>query len=287
MLKKVFKYDFQAIKRYWWLLAAIIPGVALVAALLFRFALSIMSSPNVSDLTSVIATMELMLAVIMIALILSSFIVTEILLFVRFYKHFFSDEGYLTFTLPVSRRTLFLSKTLNAMVWSILHIMLIGLAVIICCLIIPIPSKGVISFVVFEGISTMIKELWELFGPWLIVYIIEGVIIALLYLFFTTSLIHMCITIGAVIAKRAKLFVGIALWYGITAAISFVSEFLISFGLGFALPGFVTIASNINDATGMVIFALFGMLACLTMAALGFIFYSITIDKIERKLNLA
>lgn len=287
MLKKVFKYDFQAIKRYWWLIAIIIPGVATVAAFLLRHALSITDGHNISPIASVISMMEMMLAILMIALIMSSFLVTEILLFIRFYKHFYSDEGYLTFTLPVSRRTLFLSKTLNAMVWSVFHFLLLCASALICFIIAPIPEEGIISFGVFEGLFNLFKGMWELFGGWTLVYTLELIIFAVLYLFFTTALIHMCITIGAVIAKRAKLFVGIAIWYGITTAISFVSEFLIAFGLGFALPGFLTIADDMTMNEGCAIFALFGLLGCLVIGALGFICYSITMDKIERKLNLA
>ncbi len=289
MLKKVFKYDFQAIKRYWWLMAILIPGVALVAALLMRHSISLISSSSASEnpIVSMISTMEMLFSILALVLIFSSAIVTQILIFIRFYKHFYSDEGYLTFTLPVSRRTLFLSKTLNAMVWSIFHFLLIGAAALICFIIIPIPEEGIISWVVFEGMWNAFKALWELFGGWTLIYTLEIIVFMVLYIFFQNALIHLCITIGAVIAKRAKIIVAIAIWYGVSGGVSFVAEILVYFGLGFALPGFINVTEGMTTSTGCAIFALIGLLACLVIGALGFICYAITMDKIERKLNLA
>ena len=38
----------------------------------------------------------------------------------RFYKHKFTDEGYLTFTLPVKTNHIFLSSGLNMVIWTVI-----------------------------------------------------------------------------------------------------------------------------------------------------------------------
>ena len=49
--------------------------------------------------------------------ILGSCFGTKYLMIYRFFKSRFGDEGHLTFTLPVTRSQLLLSKTLNACIW--------------------------------------------------------------------------------------------------------------------------------------------------------------------------
>lgn len=58
-------------------------------------------------------------------------IVTYVLLICRFYKNIYSDEGYLTLTLPVSRRAIILSKLICSMLWVIGTALLIILALLI------------------------------------------------------------------------------------------------------------------------------------------------------------
>ena len=54
-------------------------------------------------------------------LILVAFaVISSIIVFVRYYKHFFSDEGYLTHTLPVKTSTHMFSKTWSTLLWVII-----------------------------------------------------------------------------------------------------------------------------------------------------------------------
>ena len=73
------------------------------------------SSPSASVLRGTIALMDeyslslfsllgLLISIGCIFLIYSSMWVTFFLTYWRYYKNLFSDEGYLTFTLPVSRK---------------------------------------------------------------------------------------------------------------------------------------------------------------------------------------
>ena len=89
MLKKLLKYDFQSVMKYWW--------IAAISSL----ALSFVGGGCVSLLTREKELPDLVYPFIIFALILVilSFVVfylmTFIFVFVRFYRNFFTDEGYL------------------------------------------------------------------------------------------------------------------------------------------------------------------------------------------------
>ena len=58
---------------------------------------------------------------------------TSILIVVRYYKSLYTDEGYLTLTLPATRGQLLFSKAFAACVWSILDLAIViaGLAIVV------------------------------------------------------------------------------------------------------------------------------------------------------------
>ena len=88
--------------------------------------------------------------------------VTLIFVFIRYYKNFFTDEGYLTFTLPVKRSTLLNAKTVNAMIWGLLLIAFIIACAIPFSIISPPSENGeLINFTVYENLWDSVKLQWE------------------------------------------------------------------------------------------------------------------------------
>lgn len=95
MFAKLLKYDLRAVFKYWWMAAV---ASAIIAAL-GGICISIVNVDYTKyGALQTIATLGIVLAVIGIVIF---FTLSEILVLVRFYKNFYSDEGYLTFTLPV------------------------------------------------------------------------------------------------------------------------------------------------------------------------------------------
>ena len=76
---------------------------------------------------------------------------------IRFYKNFFTDEGYLMFTLPVKTSDLILSKTLVAVIWRLISFLFIILSVF------GIASVGV-SYLSDTSIVQFFKEFTDMFG---------------------------------------------------------------------------------------------------------------------------
>ena len=183
MFKKLLKYDMMAVWRLWWIAVMIVPIAAVVGSAMLRFIIEGTENLMFEDPISTLLLMGAILVVFacLVAIVLS-FILTMVLIYVRFYKNLYTDEGYLTFTLPVSRKQILLSKTLNAFIWYILHGLLVAVALFLFILFaIPPEGNALINTELFKGIGGLFSELWSICGAWLILIIVELVILMLLF----------------------------------------------------------------------------------------------------------
>ena len=122
MLKKLMKHDFRALSRTLFPLQIGVLGGGLVATLLT--ALTIRLGQNTAStggsalfrqlVMGVSATASVLIGIAIIA----SALITLLLICYHFYRSFLGDEGYLTFTLPVSTSKLIWSKLLTGMIWT-------------------------------------------------------------------------------------------------------------------------------------------------------------------------
>ena len=298
MLRKLLKYDFKSVWRVWWIAAIITLGSSVIGSFALRFFLSLTTAPGVAAESPEITfayIISLILFLFSLLAIVASVFVMEILVYWRYYKHFFSDEGYLTFTLPVSRKQLLLSKTLNAVIWTAIHAVLLTVCTLIFMIISPNPGPGdgffnpVLFYWIKEAISFAVPPLFELFGAgWIIAYTLIGLIGSFGVTLFSISLVHFCITLGAVIAKKHKLLAAIGTYYLVNAVISFVAQAFITLFTLFIAGRFVVLLLEITSASVgcLVFFLIFFMIACVIWA-LASILYFWTLGALERKLNLA
>jgi len=283
MFKKLLKYDMLAVWRFWWILATGVLVLSTIGAFVLRFVITYIKNPNFSFFT----TIGIFFLVICGIAIVSSIVATFIFVYLRFYKNFFTDEGYLTFTLPVSRRMLFLSKTVNALIWESAHVVVLLLSGLIFITIAPPAENGLINTAVFQAIGKNVAYLWNNLGGWMIVYAIELLALALLSGLFSISMIHFCITVGAIVAKKAKLLAAIGIYYGINMLFSFVTQILGTVSLMVLVGGFLEYSMDWSPSESMFSFALILLALCGMMGVLVSLLYGLTLDRIERKLNLA
>ena len=117
MFKKLLKYDMKATWRVWWILIPSLFGLSTLFALSLRIITETAEQENPHVFTILLSLLSMLFMSIAYIGFFGSIVMTEVLVFVRFYKNLFTDEGYLTFTLPVSRPTILLSKTVNAPNW--------------------------------------------------------------------------------------------------------------------------------------------------------------------------
>ena len=121
MLSKLLKYEFRATGRImlpvYALLLVTAGGTSVTGSLMGRY-------PE-STVLSIFRTLFMTLFAFTTFGVL---LLTLVLMVYRFYKNLMTDEGYLMFTLPVSRSQLIWSKLLVALVWSVLSTVLAALA---------------------------------------------------------------------------------------------------------------------------------------------------------------
>jgi hypothetical protein len=113
MLGKLMKYEFKATARIFLPMFAALLAMAAVTRLTLGLRLE---TPHIISM------------VLSIMLMVSAFVLTLILTIQRFYKNFMTDEGYLTFTLPVSTGRLIWSKLIVAAIWTLVCTVAVFLA---------------------------------------------------------------------------------------------------------------------------------------------------------------
>lgn len=286
MFRKLLKYDMAAVFRVWWLLLVILP----VLSITLGFSLLLLSGiPDNSDLAflDVFAMLGIYLAYFVFV---GATILTEVLIFWRFYKHFYTDEGYLTFTLPVKRSTLFLSKTVNAAIWNVLLFALSILSVGLVGILLPTECEN--SFV--ASLSMTLRQLflssftqaWEAIGAWTLVYLLLALLLLFLMTLFSITLMHLCITVGSILVNKGKLFLSIGIYYGVNSVISTVLTFTALFTLTPMIIAFDEFAADFSPLRLHASISLMLLIACAIVAGLVGIVYCMTLNKIEQKLNL-
>ena len=288
MLKKCLKYDLQAIGRIWWILAVIMMGAALIAGLGFRALLQITFNPDSEGVIVFLAIVGFLAAILSIFGMIAGLTVSVILVYWRTYTNFYTDEGYLTFTLPVKRSTLYLSKVLTAAIVETATLLIFFLGVGLILLIAPPTTVGggIISPVVYTSIGDLFADAWGVVGGWLIVWIIALIPLLFLIQLYASGLVFLCMTIGSVIAKKHKLLAAIGIYYAISAVLSFVSQFISLFLSAGVMSIIFTALSSGMLIGGTTITAMI-LIAGLIVACLAMVLHFTTVHLLEKKLNLA
>ena len=288
MLKKCLKYDLQAVGRIWWILAASMAGAFLVAALAFRVLLETTQQPDPSGGLIMLSVFGGLLALLCVFAIFAAMTVSIILVYWRTYTHFYTDEGYLTFSLPVKRSTLYLSKVLTASIVEASMVILCILGVALMALVIPPAENGaLLNPVAFQTLFEGIRLLSEINGSgWLLAWVIAFLPLPFVCQLFTSGMTFLCLTVGSVIAKKHKLLAAIGIYYGVTTILSTVSQFAFYF-LSSGFVGVFEICSNAGTLTTGISGTAIILIVDLAFACMAAVTHFITVNLIERKLNLA
>lgn len=158
MLKKLLKYDLKNIFKF----LIIFYGLALFFGILTRIFWSVENSFIMNVLGSICSGTA-------ISMMVSILINNLMRLWVRFKSNFYGDESYLTHTLPVNRKTLYLSKILTGVITLFTSVIVIGLVLFIAYY-----SKENI-----EALKNMLLPIADIYGSTII-----GILLAFLFIFF-------------------------------------------------------------------------------------------------------
>lgn len=205
MFGKLMKHEWRATATTQGILALAALGAAVLAGLILRLGLNAGNTlPDALEVSMAMSVAFMLLGMVGCA------VAMIILLIVRFYKNKFTDEGYLTFTLPVTSHQIFLSAGLNACIWSLISalVMLLGFALF---LLIGISGQVDGSFQnMMEGMEQTFDGVFpENYGTLMLIQL-------LLSIPYSVTLTMTCITVGATLAKKHKILAAFGIYYGIS-----------------------------------------------------------------------
>ncbi len=105
MLKKLFKYEFRALLPPLYLCIGLLVAVSVLACVLFNL-------PQYDEATG---TVTLLITILYIYALFATPIAPLFVALGRYHKHFFKDEGYLTFSIPASMEEHIFAKHVSGM----------------------------------------------------------------------------------------------------------------------------------------------------------------------------
>ncbi len=281
MLKKLLKYDLASVFQYWWIAAVTVLGLSVVGG----WAITVLRDSASEEAGKAVPMILDIMATAAFPLIYLSFvafgILTAIFVFLRYYKNFFSDEGYLTFTLPVKKTQLIHSKLLTGSLASVATTVIIIISVL---LILGIGFFDQIATPDFwKGVAEFFGQVYELLGAYCFVYVLEILLLLLVSTVFSNLFLYDCIAMAAMLTKKAKGITAIAIYYVANGVCSTIVTIFTLFGMG----------TMINAMFAMEKAAILSLIAILLLGGIVMsvmftvLLYILQYWMIDRKLNLS
>ena len=237
MLKKLIKQDFRALSR---ILVPVQIGVlcasalaAVLTTITMRTAVYRMDAITVGQ--GLFAGMSALIVFLIGMAVMASWLVALLVVCMHFFKNFLGDQGYLTFTLPVSTEKLIWSKLITGMLWLVIS------GAVICV-------SGAI-FLAFgmatEGVMNveLIKDICSVFagtaGYVSLLTAVELPIAGVLQLAAFLLELYFAMIVGSQIAKKHKVLAGIGMYLVINFVVGIVRSLLAAAGFGIGGINFV------------------------------------------------
>lgn len=287
MFAKLLKHEWKANSGLLGLLTLAALGIGVLGAMVLRvlvnYGQALSESENVL-LNMLLVSLSMSLLFIFVALCLYAVGVQFILLY-RFYKHKFTDEGYLTFTLPVSVNQIFWSSFVNMAIWLAISLVTV-FAVIFLVILFGTAKEGLVNKDIFQILEQL--RMWIDMVDWGSMaealgagyHVAGGLYLLQLLLspFYALIVPMACITVGAVLAKKHKILAAVGVYYGLNMVVSIASSMMT------VIPSiFFTFNPN-SDGSGY--FLTVTLLSFLLTAGLTVGGYFVTTYLMKHKLNL-
>lgn len=217
MFAKLLKHELKSTGGMLGLLSLAALAAGVIGGLLLRYNMNAPATMEAYEMLSIVSSVALpFVFVSLIAFAIGG----EIYLAVQFYKRKFTDQGYLTFTLPVHAWQIYLSSLLNMMLWTFIIILVLVMA-FACIFLIGIFDTEVwhrlmeIQMNVRQEIEMGLTELEGISPVYSVIEFISSNVLMI------TS-----ITLGSVLAKKHKVLGAIGSYYGVSMLISAVNSWL-------------------------------------------------------------
>lgn len=248
MLKKLYKYDWKSVS----MILLILHGVLLAYSIIGRLAITIgenMASgrgenfdTHLSLSTTIFGLGAVAYIMVYAIFIIGIVLATILYLAVRMQKSLFSEEGYLTNTLPVSCDKILWSKILVFWTWSIIDFLCVALSIFIL-----VSYPDTMPDIV-EGFHSFFGSLFGL-GGFNAMLEALGVVLGLLiqYFFYFIALILFSICLGSLF-KTHKTLGALVAFFGIN-----MGQTIVMLILMFIIPPLSPISTIVTTESGRVI----------------------------------
>ena len=276
MLKKLLKYDLKAVFKYWWIAAVSTLGLSVLGG----FAVTVLRDTVSTEPEKKVPIILEILSSIALPLVYLGFIalgiLTVIMIFARYYKNFFSDEGYLTFTLPVKN-----SKVIMGVISS-LATSFVVLVNIIIILVIGF-FDNIIKPDFWKEFSEFFSEVFKALGVYTFVYVLEIILVVFLANLLSTLFLYDCVAIASMLVKKAKVITAIGIYYVANGVISTLFTIFSLFGMS----TIIDTMSAMKTSTLLPLISLLGSGIIVMLAMFTALLYLLQYWIIDRKLNLS
>lgn len=278
MLGKLFKHDMRQISKIMLPFMILVFGTTILGTAALKFAGEIYYYFEDNIIRNLLGSSLYLIFGFSVAALFAYMVLDIILAVSRYYKNFFSDEGYLTFTLPVKSSTLIFSKLWATFSWSI-----ISAVVAIACILIYLtfgaaPVGKAINVVFWQWLKDVLVSLIRFFSDFNVseaFIVVEAVALGLVSAIQGILALFLPITIGSIIAQKHKILASIGFYFLIHIAVSIVTTIVTTFIL----------AVNLHDSADLFIHIYF-ISRIFVYATVMVTEFLITNYLIKKKLNL-
>ena len=273
MFAKLLKYEWRATRGFLGLLSLICLSAALVGGLSMRYLVWVSELDTQEDVAIVLSVLTMIFAFIAIVICC---VAMELYAVWRFYKSRFTDEGYLTFTLPVTTHQILLSSFVNCLI-SMVCALAALMAGYLVLLLLGFSALDNFFPSLWEVLPLAMENLWRLFsgetGTFLGLLLLE-VVVGVLN---STVVMMLAVTIGSILAKKHKVLAAIGVYYGINMVMSLITSVL---GVVLGLSVYSSQSSGMDVLSSMMLMES-GLFLIVAVGGY-FLMYAL----VHRKLNL-
>ena len=226
MFTKLLKHEWRATRGMLGILCLVCLGASLLGGGTMRYLVWASYQDAEQNVIVVLNVLAMVAAMIVVAV---AGVAALFLYIGRFYKSRFTDEGYLTFTLPVNTHQNLLSSMVNSAIGMVIVFFVICAALVLWLM---IGFSGIPDS--YKTVWEKLPELWEVVMrvcgqmPWK--YVMMFLLNTLAGFVCELVLLMLSVTIGSIIARKHKILTAVCVYYGINVIISMVSSFTMAMG---------------------------------------------------------
>ncbi len=208
MLRKRLKYDMKSLSRILLIVHAFLIIISLLGGLLIPFDTFAQSEDGQIWIIFIFIFFTMLISVISFA--------TQLIVAIDFYKSMFSNQGYLTRTLPVAHETTFLSKVIAGTLWCLIDIVIVIGSLIA---VFAAPQMMQTYGITYQDLFQLFNEQ---FGANLTSLLLQLTVTTLVSTVSGVLFIYLAICIGQTFTNH-KIIGSVAVYFGLTTIISILT----------------------------------------------------------------